>query len=270
MNRRQRVLSVENLSVSFLQYVGRLTQKKITPIGSLSVHVNAGEIHAIAGASGSGKSLLAHAILGILPRSAMCSGSMTYMDQPLTERRKERLRGREIAFIPQSVNYLDPLMKVGRQIRIGLPVKSAAQTERRLLEKYGLKQEDGSRYPFELSGGMLRRILFAASVREGVRLIIADEPTPGIHPEALSVILNQLRTCADAGAAVMLITHDILSALSVCDRVTVLQNGSAIETASADSFAGQGEKIRHPYTKALWSCLPVNDFTQSRMIAPCH
>ena len=104
------VLSVKNLSISFSQYVKGLKQKTITPVRALDFQVNQGEVHAIIGASGSGKSLLAHAILGILPYNAICYGKMSYMGEPLTEKRKEMLRGKEIAFIPQSVNYLDPLM----------------------------------------------------------------------------------------------------------------------------------------------------------------
>lgn len=264
MNQKKCILSVENLSVSFSQYVKGLKQKMVTPVSALNFEINQGEVHAIIGASGSGKSLLAHAVLGILPYNAICSGTISYMGESLTEKRKEMLRGKDIAFIPQSVNYLDPLMKVGKQIKIGLPKENASQIERKLLEQYGLKQEDKERYPFELSGGMLRRILFATSVKKDVKLVIADEPTPGIHPEALSAILNQLRTFADEGAAVMLITHDIVSALSISDRVTVLRDGEAIETVDANCFKGQGEKLNHPYTKALWRCLPTNEFTLFR------
>ncbi|WMI79906.1 ATP-binding cassette domain-containing protein [Anaerotignum sp. MB30-C6] len=264
------VLSVKNLSVSFSQYVKGLKQKIITPIGCLNIDLKAGEVHAVIGASGSGKSLLAHAVLGILPSNAICSGTMDYMGEPLTEKRIKQLRGKEIAFIPQSVNYLDPLMKVGKQIKIGLPKESASKTEAQLLQQYGLKQGDKERYPFELSGGMLRRILFATSVREGVKLVIADEPTPGIHPEALSAILNQLRAFADEGASVMLITHDIVSALSISDRVTVLREGEAIETVDVDCFHGKGEKLSHPYTKALWRSLPTNEFTLYQEVKLCH
>lgn len=270
MSEKKCILTVENLSVSFQQYVKGLSQKLITPIHSLNIDLKEGEIHAIIGASGSGKSLLAHAILGILPYNAICKGNITYMGEPLTEKRKEQLRGKEIAFIPQSVNYLDPLMKVGKQIKIGLPKKDANVIESQLLERYDLKPEDKERYPFELSGGMLRRILFATSVRQGIKLVIADEPTPGIHPEALSAILNQLRTFADEGAAVMLITHDIVSALNISDRVTVLRSGEAIETVDADCFEGRGERLSHEYTKALWRCLPINEFTLCQEAKTCH
>lgn len=255
------ILSVKNLSISFSQYTQGLKQKVITPVSSLDFEIKRGEVHAIIGASGSGKSLLAHAILGILPSNAICSGTIDYMGQPLTEKRKEELRGKEIAFIPQSVNYLDPLMRVGKQIRLGLPKKEAKETEAKLLKRYGLEPSDGRRYPFELSGGMLRRVLFATSVKKDIKLVVADEPTPGIHPQALSSILNQLRCYADDGAAVILITHDIVSALTISDCVTVLRDGEAIETVDAKNFRGSGELLKHPYTKALWRCLPTNEFT---------
>ena len=192
------------------------------------------------------------------------------MGESLNEEQKARLRGREIAFIPQSSNYLDPLMRVGKQIKIGLPRDHADAIQKELLERYGLAASDGHLFPYELSGGMLRRVLFATSVKSGIKLVIADEPTPGIHPEALSAILNQLRVFADEGAAVMLITHDIVSALTICDRVTVLQEGNAIETVDADSFDGQGEKLKHPYTKSLWNALPMNQFTLIEAVNPCQ
>lgn len=260
MKHNSEILQVKDLKISFTQYVKGLKTKQITPIESLSLSIKAGEIMAVIGASGSGKSLLAHAVLGILPSNATCTGSIIYDGKELTEDRKAKLRGKEISFIPQSVNYLDPLMKVSKQVKIGLDKKNADKVQNDLFLSYGLKKEDGDLYPFQLSGGMLRRVLFATSVRSGIKLVIADEPTPGIHPDALSAILNQLRKFADDGAAVMLITHDIVSALSVCDRVTVLKDGTTIETTNADNFSGDGENLKHEYTRALWSALPQNKF----------
>lgn len=270
MNQKKELLTVKNLSVSFSQYVKGLKTKKITPIKDLSVSIKEGEVLAIIGASGSGKSLLAHAVLGILPANSSCTGSITYAGEPLTQSRKIKLRGKEIAFIPQSVNYLDPLMRVGEQVKIGLPKEKAGEIQEKLFQRYGLKKEDARLFPFELSGGMLRRVLFATSVKTGIKLVIADEPTPGIHPEALSAILNQLRRFADEGAAVMLITHDIVSALTICDNVTVLKDGEAIETTPAENFRGNGEALSHPYTKALWNCLPQNQFTMCKEVEQCR
>jgi peptide/nickel transport system ATP-binding protein len=254
------LLSVDNLSIGFSQYIGGLKRRTIQVIVDLNASIGHGEVVAVVGASGSGKSLLAHSILGILPGNAIMSGRMAYGGEELTAKRQAALRGKEIAFIPQSVNFLDPLLRVGKQARIGFDRKTAAARQRELFLRFGLKEKDGDLFPFELSGGMLRRTLFATCVREGVKLIIADEPTPGIHPEALNEVLTQLRQLADSGAGVMLITHDIMSALKIADRVVVIKDGRTVEVAEASAFEGQGEKLAAEYTRNLWRALPENDF----------
>lgn len=254
------LLQVEHLAIGFSQYFKGTKKRIIHPIADLDVDIHKGEIVAIVGASGSGKSLLAHAILGILPGNARITGTMRYKGEPLTEERKVRLRGREISFIPQSVNYLDPLMRAGAQVQIGLDRKTAREKQDKLFAQYGLKTGDGGLFPHELSGGMLRRVLFATSVREGVELVIADEPTPGIHPAALSEILRQLAAFAKDGAGVMLITHDIMSALEIANRVAVIRDGRTVEISDAEDFQGGGERLKTPYTRSLWRALPQNDF----------
>ncbi|MTI58215.1 ATP-binding cassette domain-containing protein [Geosporobacter ferrireducens] len=254
------LLQVENLSISFSQYFKGTQKRVIRPIVDLHVEIGEGEIVAVVGASGSGKSLLAHAVLGILPGNAMWEGRMLYRGEILTEERKAQLRGGEISFIPQSVNYLDPLMQVGKQVQIGLEKSVAQGIQKELFQQYGLKESDGKLYPHELSGGMLRRVLFATSVREGVRLVIADEPTPGIHPEILSEILKQLAQFSKKGAGVMLITHDIMSALEIADRVAVIKDGRTVEIAEAAAFEGKGERLKDEYAQRLWRALPQNDF----------
>ncbi|TVY04258.1 ATP-binding cassette domain-containing protein [Cohnella terricola] len=254
------LLQVDHLSIGFSQYVKGTQKRIIHPIADMHVEINEGEIVAVVGASGSGKSLLAHAVLGILPSNAIFSGKMLYRGEELTPARMEKLRGREISFIPQSVNYLDPLMRVGRQVQIGLDPRTARAQQEKLFLQYGLQKNDGRLFPFELSGGMLRRVLFATSVREGVRLVIADEPTPGIHPQALSEILRQLKQFAEDGAGVMLITHDIISALEIADRVAVIKDGATVEISEASAFEGNGERLKTEYTQRLWRALPQNDF----------
>lgn len=254
------LLQVEKLSIGFSQYFKGAQKRIIQPIVDLHVDLHEGEIVAIVGASGSGKSLLAHAVLGILPGNAICSGSITYRGEELTEKRKCQLRGKEISFIPQSVNYLDPLMAVGKQVQIGLVKNQAIQRQRELFQRYGLQKWDEKLFPYELSGGMLRRVLFATSVRDGVSLVIADEPTPGIHPKALSEILKQLKIFAENGAGVMLITHDIMSALEIANRVAVIKDGQTVEISDAGAFIGRGERLQTDYTRRLWRALPQNDF----------
>ncbi|MBO1002210.1 ATP-binding cassette domain-containing protein [Pseudogracilibacillus auburnensis] len=256
----QPLLQVRNLSISFSQYFKGTKQRVIRPITNMNIEINEGEVMAVVGASGSGKSLLAHALLGILPRNAICEGTILYQGEPLTEERKALLRGREISFIPQSVNYLDPLMPVGKQVQIGLKKNVAKTVQRRLFQQYDLQESDGSLFPHELSGGMLRRIMFATSIREEAKLVIADEPTPGIHPQALAEVLKQLKQFAEKQAGVMFITHDIISALEVADRVAVIHEGSIIEVSRAEAFEGKGEHLKTDYTRKLWRALPQNDF----------
>ncbi len=208
---KKTVLDVRNISISFSQYVSVWKKRSLNVIRDLSVAVGEGEMVAVVGASGSGKSLLAHAILGILPYNAILSGEMLYFGETLTQKRIEELRGSEIALAPQSVAFLDPLMKVGPQVRKGQndterKVKSAAA-----LSRYGLGSETEELYPFELSGGMARRVLIAATVMESPRLVIADEPTPGLHLDVAKRVMSHFREIADGGAGGLVITPQVIA-----------------------------------------------------------
>jgi peptide/nickel transport system ATP-binding protein len=257
------MLTISNLSITFTQYDQGLHRKQLTVITDLDLTVQAGELVAVVGASGSGKSLLAHAMLGILPDNAQLSGTMEFQGEPLTPERCEVLRGKEITLIPQSVGYLDPLMSVGRQVqRVGQLnglASGAARTLRdRTFARYDLPNYTPKRYPFQLSGGMARRVLVSTAVMTQAQLVIADEPTPGLHPDVVAETLNHLRELAQEGRGVILITHDIEAALQVADRVAVFYAGTTVEIADDRDFATGN--LRHPYTQALWRSLPQNEF----------
>ena len=254
----EELLSVTNLSVSFRMYQGTLTHTLVAGMHDVNLHLNRGEILAVVGASGSGKSLLAHAVLGILPYNAVTSGEMRYRGELLDAALQEQLRGREMALIPQSVTYLDPLMRVGKEVcgLYGAPADMAA-TFRRL----HLEERVQRLYPFQLSGGMARRVLFSTAVITDASLIIADEPTPGMDVKSAVEALQLLRELADAGKGILLITHDIDLAVEVADNVAVFYEGRTVDMAPAAAFHGDGAELVHPYTKALYHALPQNDFT---------
>lgn len=254
------ILEVEDLSVSFNQYAKGLKQKSQQVILSLDLELEEGEVLAVVGASGSGKSLLAHAILGILPSNATVNGIITYKGKVLTPTRQQKLRGTEIALVPQSVNFLNPLMRVGKQVRTSARNRDPVYAQRKIFERFHLKREVEKMYPFHLSGGMSRRTLLATAMVSGAKVIIADEPTPGLDPVVIKEALGSFREIADHGCAVMLITHDIESALTVADKIAVFYAGTTVEIAPVENFAGRGEALRHPYSKALWRALPQNDF----------
>lgn len=257
------MLSVQNLSVTFTMYDQGLAQKQLTPITNLDLAVQLGEVVAIVGASGSGKSLLAHAVLGILPKNAQTSGTIVFKGERLTPQRCQTLRGKEIALIPQSIGYLDPLMQVGTQVNrvaqlSGLSKQAAQESVDRTFGRYGLAPIVKQYYPFQISGGMARRVLVSTAVVSRAELVIADEPTPELHPNAVKETLNHLRELANEGKGVILITHDIEAALQIADRVAVFYAGTTVEIAAADDFFSG--TIRHPYTQALWRSLPQNEF----------
>ncbi len=258
------MLEVRNLSIRFIRYAQGLRRTVLTPVVDLDLWVNAGEIVAVVGSSGSGKSLLAHAVLGILPPNAQVEGEMRFKGHSLTPQRQREVRGRQIALIPQSIGFLDPLMRVGAQVRRAAHLSGKNQhsltAQRAIFQRYQLPLEAERWYPFQLSGGMARRTLVTMAVVGEAELLLADEPTPGLHPEVVQETLGHLRELADEGRGVVLITHDIHAALQVADRIAVFYAGTTVEIAPASAFSGRGERLLHPYTQALWRSLPQNEF----------
>lgn len=272
------VLEVRNLSIEFKRYDSAFSQDMLNTVKNVNISVNSGELTAIVGASGSGKSLLAHAILGILPYNALYKGDIRYMGEALTAERIKQLRGDEIVLVPQSVSYLDPLMKTGKQLMLGKHAKvdgtstgelhkqkaKRAETKKLLSERiqstfsrYRLAENTTDLYPFELSGGMTRRVLISSAVICEPKLVIADEPTPGLNVETAKQVLSHFREMADNGAGVLLITHDLELALECADRIVVFYDGETIDEVIPDDFENRLEEI-HPYTRALWQSMPKN------------
>lgn len=257
--KKDTLLEIHDLSVSFRMYEHGLEQKNLQVISDLHLRVYPGEIVAIAGSSGSGKSLLASAILGILPHNATVGGHLHYKGEELTKEKQEKLRGTEIALVPQSVAFLDPLMKVGEQVD-GHRKPQPTEKRRKLFKRFGLPEKTEHLYPFQLSGGMARRALVSTALITEAQLIIADEPTPGMSLEQALEALKMFREMADEGKSVILITHDIDLAFEFADRVAVFYAGTTVEIAKASDFKEGPDALRHPYSKALWRALPQNGF----------
>lgn len=263
------LLTVEDLTVSFDRYGaadgalrsprggGRVTTEVLHAL-TLSVHE--GEVVAVVGASGSGKTVLADVLLGLYEPNATVSGRMWFDGESLDASSLAALRGRGICLVPQSVSHLDPLMRVGAQVQGAFQgrtrVERAADRARRearqreLFEAYGLAPEVARLYPHELSGGMARRVLLMCALMEEPRVLIADEPTPGLDAELAVRAVDDLRAFADAGSGVILITHDLELAVRVADRIAVFKDGSVVEETAASNFA-EPELLEHPFSRAL-------------------
>lgn len=259
IQKKETLLEIHDLSVSFRMYDHGLEQTDLKVISDLHLTVYPGEIVAIAGSSGSGKSLLASAILGILPGNATVHGHISYKGQQLSAERQRQLRGTKIALVPQSVAYLDPLLKVGQQAD-GHKKPYPTEKRRSLFKRFGLPDKTEQLYPYQLSGGMARRVLVSTALITDSELIIADEPTPGMSLNQALEALKMFREMANEGKSVILITHDIDLAFEFADRVAVFYAGTTVETAPASDFKKGPDVLRHPYSKALWRALPQNGF----------
>ena len=266
-----KLLEVNNLSISFTQYVQGLNRHDTKVISDLTIDVGEGEIVAVLGSSGSGKSLLAHSILGILPYNSHVTGEIKYKGNVLDQELKEKIRGKEICLIPQSVNFLDPLMKVSEQA-IGECKDEKERDEkkvrqREIFSKYGLDESVDDLYPFELSGGMARKVLLSTALVGNPDLLIADEPTPGLDAKSVKETIDDIRNLKEQGKGVLLITHEIDVALKTADRIAIFYSGYVIEINNVDNFKN-ADNVLHPYTKALINSLPRNGFNLTEGVQP--
>lgn len=259
------LLTVEHLTVAYRMYDPRARfwrprRAYHDVLRDLTLSVHEGEILALVGASGSGKSVLADALMGLFDANAVASGEMWFDGSLVTPGDLGNLRGHGISLVPQGVSSLDPLMRAGEQVRgeaRGADRRARKEDARRrmvrqreLFEAYGLASEVERMYPHELSGGMARRVLLMCALMEEPRLLIADEPTPGMDDESAAVAAHDLRAFAQDGGGVLLITHDLDFALSVADRLAVFREGTVVEETSAAAFR-RAEALRDPYAREL-------------------
>lgn len=233
-------------------------------VSDISFSVKPGEIVALIGASGAGKSLVAHALLGLLPPHAILSGTFIFKGEQLSTHRIGELRGREIALIPQSITFLNPLTRVGKQVYRAARLSGRCHDTARhccdsTFSRYHLAAQVKSMFPFQVSGGMARRVLTATATAGQPDLIIADEPTNGLDPEATEQSLLHLKELASHDKAVVLITHDLENALRIADTLVVLHDGMTVEITPVSALV-RNESIMHPYTRSLWQALPRNGF----------
>ncbi|MFI5937480.1 ABC transporter ATP-binding protein [Actinoplanes sp. NPDC051494] len=224
----------------------------------------------IVGESGSGKSMTSLAIMGLLPKGATRSGTITFGGDDLTtlsERQMRSVRGDRIAMVFQDpLSSLNPYYPVGTQIaeayrahRSGVSRRAGRRAAIEAMERVHIR-DAGRRvddYPHQFSGGMRQRVMIAMALSTEPELIIADEPTTALDVTVQAQILELLAEVRrDTGAALILITHDLAVVSEVADELIVMRQGEVVEAGTAERIFSDP---RHPYTQALLDALPRID-----------
>lgn len=245
------------------------TQKVL--VQDVVLRLGPGETLALVGETGSGKTILAQSLMGVLPPNVHRHGGKIFIcgKEIVHEKQLRAMLGKEIVYIPQNgYEFLNPTRTVRKHLydslaRIAVPVGKRATVALEKLEQAGFSEPKSviDRYPFELSGGMAQRVTIALALCSRAKLLIADEPTNGLDEAAKARFMHLLGTLfPEAGKLV--VTHDI-SVAAMCDRLLVLCRGRAMESGKATDVL---TSPYHPYTKALLAALVENGMRQTPVL----
>lgn len=263
------LLRLENVSINYKVRGGYLSAVK-----DVSFHVNRGEIFAVVGESGCGKSTVAHSIMRLLDKNAVVLGNIKYKGTNLMELSNKQItgvRGHDIGMIFQNpLDSLNPVYTTGAQVNEAIRLDGISKLEgwKKVIELYrNVKMPDAEKrvhaYPHEMSGGMRQRVMIAMMLSRNPSLLIADEPTTAldvtIEAQILEII-SQLKK--EFGTAVMLITHNFGLVAEVADRVAIMYAGELVEQGDVFEIF---RAPKHPYTRLLMKALPRGTKQEGRL-----
>lgn len=275
MMKEENLLEIKDLKTDFMTVRGI-----VYAVQGVNIDIKKGEIHGIVGESGCGKSVTAKSIIRLHNEEfsryggeilySGDSGEINILD--ISRRQLEDFRGNDAAMIFQDpMTSLNPIMKAGEQIAEMLRQKKhmsrqAAKDEViSIFEKIGITPSEKryEQYPYEMSGGMLQRIMIAMALSCKPKLLIADEPTTALDVTIQAQILRLIKDLQrETGMSVIIITHNLGVVAEICDSVTVMYAGGVVESGSTlDIF----DRPSHPYTKALLDSNPKAADTEKRM-----
>lgn len=265
------IMQIRDLRVQIMSYDG-----VVTAVRGANLTVRRGEIHGIVGESGCGKSVMMKSVMRLHDEEKVAyEGSIRLNGREILDMRPadlNHIRGKEVAMIFQNpMTSLSPIMKVGEQITEMLENGRKVSKEEAYREACEMMERVGitpaaqrfGQYPFELSGGLLQRIMIAMAMINRPELLIADEPTTALDVTIQAQILRLMRQMREeTGVSIILITHDLGVIAETCDRVSVMYAGRVVESGSVyDIFDHPG----HPYAKALLESMPRGEDDNPRL-----
>ena len=275
MSDEKNIIEIKDLCVNMMTVRGI-----VYAVQGVSLNVKDGEVHGIVGESGCGKSVSTKSIIRLHdPEKTEYTGSIIFNGEngaedvlAMSSKRLSEFRGKDAAMIFQDpMTSLDPIMKAGEQIaevvrkKRGLNKKDAKAYVLEMFEKVGIlpAEKRCEQYPFEMSGGMLQRVMIAMALSCEPRLLIADEPTTALDVTIQAQILDLMRKLQkESKTSVIFITHNLGVVAEICDSVSVMYAGRVVESGSVlDIF----DRPAHPYTQALLASNPKSSDKGKRM-----
>ena len=252
------MIEIKNLSVSFGENAPKVLR-------DMNMTIEDKDKIAIIGETGSGKSILLLAILGLLPESAKIEGEIYYKGKELLSLKRkdwDSIRGREIAYVPQGSGAgLNPLIRVGEQVSEPLrihfqyPKDKSIKESIALLSRFNIGDEEkrAYQYPHTFSGGMKQRAMIAMGISAGADIVLADEPTKGLDNRRIEMVENCFKLLEDK--TYVCVTHDLNFAKSVGDKISVMYDSMQLEYAGAEELFNNPY---HPYTIDIINAMPEN------------
>lgn len=278
MSDEKNIIEIKDLCVNMMTVRGI-----VYAVQGVSLNVKDGEVHGIVGESGCGKSVSTKSIIRLHdPEKTEYTGSIIFNGEngaedvlAMSSKRLSEFRGKDAAMIFQDpMTSLDPIMKAGEQIaevvrkKRGLNKKDAKAYVLEMFEKVGIlpAEKRYEQYPFEMSGGMLQRVMIAMALSCEPRLLIADEPTTALDVTIQAQILELMQELRQKlGMSIIMITHDLGVVASMCERIAVMYAGHIVEYGTADEIFYEP---KHEYTKGLINSIPKLSAQEIERLVP--
>jgi len=266
------ILEIENLSIST-----KLSETEINIVDGISLSVSVGEVTGLIGESGSGKSITALAVMGLLPSNLKISSGSIKLDglelTSVSQKHFHNIRGKIAAMIFQEpMTSLNPVIKIGEQIaevfklHCRLTKKDAHNKAVEALSKVGIgdPKKRAEQYPYQLSGGMRQRVMIAMALASEPKLLIADEPTTALDVTVQAQILELLHSIIETEKekGILFISHNIGVVSEIADKAVVIYSGRDVESGDAEALLNMPQ---HPYTEGLIASMPKHSNKSKRL-----
>lgn len=254
------MLAFKNVAIDIAQF-NWLGSRSWSPLlVDINLDIHPGELIALVGGSGEGKSILLQNTLGLLPSNMRTSGYIAIDGHKITEKQKAKLRGNTISYVPQDVSALNPLIRIGPQLKRTTRLNGAQLYSHEVLhhlQQFNLQQHIVDYYPRQLSGGMAKRVLACNAALTNAQYILADEVTAWLDDNHAKQLLSYFKKLCEQGRAILWVTHDLALAAKFADRIAVLHNGRLDDIVTAKQLR---QREASEWSLRLWDALPEQQF----------